>query len=308
MPPEVFAEVFRTRYIWERDEFINGERQFYVDPTNPEHNFNPFGLDDTGLTITGRKRNIANESFTSQEYLSGVISTHQRPGIIPETSRGPRRLSALLAMPVGGGVWPAWWFNPENAAELYEGDPNDPNDDGVDILPEIDGMEYKGEGGRYYSTVHSRDNPDQVLNEDQYTHNCPDLSLMDHHWYHMERDEQFLKFGFGNNWVKRALTPADLQGPLHWNLNLAIGGTWPESCSGRPVLQSYMFRCMKIVMSVPPSEGTVITVPGDVTPTPIEGNPNRDIINRLEKIKADQEIKCEQVINPITQWIAELSR
>lgn len=271
-----FDERFRTRYIWERDTIINRERQFYVDPDDPEHGYDPFSLDiNDGLTITARKRALVNEDFTPQEYLSGVISTHKRQGIIEPTSAGPRRISAFLAMPPGAGVWPAWWFNPEN-----ESWPLDEDGNAISPLAELDGMEYVGQDGVYKSTIHTRNGGD-VLNSDSYTHNCPDLSLTNFHWYHVERDENFIKFGFNDMWTKAILTPPDLQGPLHMNINLAIGGAWPESVSGVPTAQQYKFKIREVVVSKPDNDD--ITYPID--------NPNRDVIARIRRLR-DESIAC----------------
>lgn len=278
---------FRTRYIWERDNNPNGSRQFYVDPEDPEHNYNPFTLNSDGLTITARKRGLINEGFTTQEYLSGVLSTHQQTGIVPPTSAGTRRLSALLTMPVGTGMWPAWWFNPEFAPGGWP--------PGIPVLPEIDGLEYLGEGGKYYSVVHSR-NGGNVLNQDQYTHNCPDVLLTEPHWFHMERSAETIKFGFDDNWSKEILTPLDLQGPLHMNLNLAVGGTWPESLVGRPTLDSYAFRCERIQMrKINEPDGPIISLPG---------NPNADIIKRIERLRDEA---CQCIVKNADDQIVELS-
>jgi len=277
-----FVDSFANRYIW--SQVINNERQHYIQKSEREL-YNPFTLDsERGLTITARRRDATNENFTQQQYLSGLISTHgQSKGILPPTSEGARHISALLSLPIGAGVWPAWWFLPEFVQWPER----------VRVLPEIDALEAIGEGGRYYSTVHTYgvDNPDSnrdVLNQDQYTHNCPTVPLNEPHWYHFYRDAQYMRFGFDDEWTKTVLTPPDLQGPLHFNLNLAVGGNWPESVTGAPTLDRYEFSCERIDIRAV-AEPLVV--------------PNRDVIARLERLR-EETTNC--VNNRIDIHIGEL--
>lgn len=272
---------FISGYIWDRNTIINEELQYYIDHANNMQTaiHQPIKLDQEGLTITAKKRNGTNADFAGQSYLSGLISSHGKETHIPATSEGPRRVSALLSLPEGAGVWPAWWLLPE-----FERWP-----EGIDILPEIDIMEYIGQPGRYYSTVHSR-HGGSVLNQDQYTHNCPGVSLQGYHWYHFERDSDHIKIGFDDQWTNILPTPVDLQGPLHMNLNLAVGGSW----AGDPNLDQYQLKCTRIIITEPPSDDLDSTIsvppPGSLFP-PVDiptDHPNHDIIRRLETLKEQQ--------------------
>ena len=188
-------------------------------------------------------------------------------------------------MPMGNSVWPAFWFLPEH----------DQWPEGMDVLAEIDVMDDLGVDGVYYSNVHTR-NGGNVLNSDQYTHNCPDLSLLTPHWYHFERTDEYMRFGFDDIWVKTVVTPPDLKGALHMILNLAVGGRWPELEGGRPTSSTYTFKCSNVVFS---------ETGGQVTGTEGGGErgPNADIIDRLNTLAKEQ---CAAVEAPINKWISEL--
>lgn len=283
-------ESFSTKNIWSRDTITNNQREYYLDPENPEHGESPFILSADGLTIKARRRDPNNENFTQQEYLSGILTTHKKPSIIPALRGEVQRISALLALPDGAGVWPAFWLLPE-----FDSWPS-----GIDILPELDVMEYLGEAQRFYTNIHTRNGGD-VLNQDQYTHNCPDEDLTGFHWYHLERTESTIRFGFDNQWSKTVLTPSDLKGPLHVLLNLAVGGSWPEMVTGRPTQDTYEFKCNMMYLSETNENQNMYPA------IPVESQPPTVLrpgcLKNLDDIRKMQNV-CSKV--EITEWLLAL--
>lgn len=199
---------WRTRYIWDRDVIINNESQYYVDPR--EHGLEPFFINDGVLTIRAdHMPSSRRTAFKDRRYYSGVLTTEK------SWSQQYGRFEARLKLPVGRGLWPAFWMLPS-----FERWP-----EGIAILPEIDVMEYLGhEQKTYHTTVHT--NQTGKLTSHPYHHNRTDLSA-DFHLYSVVWDAKRITWYFDGEPVASHTTPSDLHQPMHFLLNLAVGGNWP---------------------------------------------------------------------------------
>ncbi|PID60643.1 MAG: hypothetical protein CSB44_09685 [Gammaproteobacteria bacterium] len=201
---------WKTSYIWPRDVIINEELQYYVDPT--KSSYQPFSVDDGILTIRADRRpaSIAAEGVEEQEYLSGVLTTENG------FSQQYGRFEVMAKVPNGRGLWSAFWLLPS-----FERWPK-----GVSILPEIDVMEHLGHAPRtFYTTLHTN----QAGQLDSYSseHRMKvDLSE-DFHLYSVVWDEDSVDWYFDGRWLSSEPTPKDYTRPVHFLLNLAVGGNWP---------------------------------------------------------------------------------
>lgn len=210
------SSLLRTRQIWSRSQRVNGELQMYVDRN--EQGVDPFRFNEDHLSIVAEP--IApdlQDQYFGAEYTSGLISSHK---IGPLFNQG--RISASMMLPAGSGVWPAFWLYPEH--ETWP--------EGIAVLPEVDIIEHIGHSPlAYYANMHtdvgSLDGK-KVTCETEVTTGT-DLTL-ERHRFGIQRDGSHFCWFFDDMFIKSAAVPSDLAGPLHFMLNLAIGGNWP----GRP--------------------------------------------------------------------------
>ena len=200
---------WRTQYIWPRDVIINNELQYYIDPAI--HGVSPFSTNDGVLTITATPTPVALAGKVSnQPYVSGVLTTENG------FSQQYGRFEARAKVPTGKGLWSAFWLLPSF----------DQWPDGVAVLPEIDVMEHIGHEQRtYHTTLHTNQNGKLESHPFDHTFNV-NLSD-DFHLYSVVWTPDNVDWYFDKKWVARYPTPKDYTKPVHFLLNLAVGGTWP---------------------------------------------------------------------------------
>lgn len=199
---------WKTSYIWDRDVTINNELQFYVDPR--EHNVEPFSIDEGILTIQADEAPAALRNQTGQPYTSGVLTTQK------DFSQKHGRFDARVKVPSGQGLWPAFWLLPS-----FDQWPA-----GVAILPEIDVMEFLGhQPTTYHTTLHT--NQSGELTSHPYAHNVKRDLTESFHVYSVVWNETELVWYFDGEMKTRHPTPRDFTEPVHFLLNLAVGGNWP---------------------------------------------------------------------------------
>lgn len=110
------APAWRSRYRHPRKDFINGEKQVYVDPQVAGTGDRPFGLQpfsirDGILSITAdRTPPDAVRHLWGQRYTSGAMTTEYTHW----QQYGWFEIRAKL--PVGRGLWPAFWLLPKRDA------------------------------------------------------------------------------------------------------------------------------------------------------------------------------------------------
>lgn len=202
---------WRTRYIWDRNIIINNELQYYIDPV--EHGVSPFSTDNGILNITADRtpQELAGK-VEGQEYVSGVLTSEN--GFAQKYGR----FEARAKVPGGKGLWSAFWLLPSF----------DQWPEGVAVLPEIDVMENLGNENRtYHTTLHTNQNG--KLESHPYDHTFKTDLTKDFHLYSVVWTPEKVDWYFDKKWVASHPTPRDFTRPVHFLLNLAVGGSWPGS-------------------------------------------------------------------------------
>ena len=200
---------WRTRYIWGRDTIINRERQYYLDPV--EHGFSPFEIADGVLTISARPTpaSLAGR-VAGQPYVSGVLTSER------SFAQKHGRFEARVRVPSGQGLWPALWLLP-----TFDTWP-----EGVAVLPEIDIMEILGhETDTLHTTLHT--NQSGALTSHGYAHRAGTDLADDFHLYSVVWTPQAVHWYLDERPVASHPAPADFTRPVHFLMNLAVGGGWP---------------------------------------------------------------------------------
>ena len=204
--------LWRTQYIWPRETIINDEQQFYIDPI--EHGMSPFSIDDGILSIEATPTPRALRGVVSgQPYVSGVLTTEK------SFSQKYGRFEVNARLPEGGqGLWSAFWLLPSF----------DQWPEGVAVLPEIDVMENLGhQPNTYHTTLHT--NQTGELTSFPHDHTLKADLTQDFHLYSVVWTPESVSWYLDGKWMASHPTPADYTRPVHFLLNLAVGGSWPGS-------------------------------------------------------------------------------
>ncbi len=209
--PQTQTGQWKTSYIWDRNTIINEEEQFYIDPI--EHGISPFSINNGILSITAdRTPENLKSRVAGQAYVSGVLTTEN--GFAQQYGR----FEAYAKVPEGKGLWSAFWLLPS-----FDQWPA-----GVAVLPEIDVMEYLGhEGATYHTTLHTNQNG--PLESHPYKHKLKTKPSDGFHLYTVVWTPQSVDWYFDKRKVASHKTPKDFTRPVHFLLNLAVGGKWPGS-------------------------------------------------------------------------------
>ncbi len=202
---------WKTSYIWGSDIIINNELQYYIDPRT--HGINPFSIDNGILNITAQKTPAALvESVKNQPYISGSLTTENG------FSQKYGRFEARVKVPRGKGLWSAFWLLPSF----------DQWPEGVAVLPEIDVMESLGhEHNTFHTTLHTNQNG--KLESHPYDHTINTRISDNFHLYSVIWTPEKVEWYLDKQKVASHPTPSDFTQPVHFLLNLAVGGTWPGS-------------------------------------------------------------------------------
>lgn len=206
--------LWHTRYIWDRNIIINNEQQFYVDPD--EHGHSVFTIKDSVLSIEAIPTPRALRGIVEgQPYVSGVLTTEK------SFAQKYGRFEVRAQVPFGQGLWSAFWLLPS-----FDQWPA-----GVAVLPEIDVMEHLGhESNTYHTTLHT--NQTGPLTSHPYDHTiATDLSKA-FHVYSVVWTPKSVSWYLDGEFKAKHPTPKDFTKPVHFLLNLAVGGNWPGSPDG----------------------------------------------------------------------------
>jgi beta-glucanase (GH16 family) len=188
-----------------------GNLQLEYDTNHPEN----VSLDGAGnLAITALK-----EEFQGREYTSGRIKTKD----LFERTHG--RFEARIKLPVGQGIWPAFWMLGANIDEAPWPDCGE-----IDILEYL-GQEPRAIHGTIHGTGHSGD--DAVTAKHILAQGGFNLGF---HVFAVEWNEKSLAW-FVDGFKFHSATPNSLPQGATWVyehpffilLNLAVGGRWPGS-------------------------------------------------------------------------------
>ncbi len=191
----------------------NGEPQYY---TSNERNV---GVDTGYLRITAIE-----ETFGGADYTSARIKTQ---GLF-DFKYG--KVEARIKMPVGQGLWPAFWMLGTNITEV-----------GWPLCGEIDIMEHVSNSLYTHGTYHY-DNGGHVYFGDQTY-----CDVTQWHVYGVEWDEFSIKwFLDGVEFYSANITGGlgskeEFHRPFFLILNMAVGGYWPGYPDGTTPFPSDMF-------------------------------------------------------------------
>ncbi|MBS1700747.1 MAG: family 16 glycosylhydrolase [Armatimonadetes bacterium] len=200
--------------VWSRDlgggGYGNGEWQSYTDG-----NKNAFLDGDGNLVIEARKEPTKGDDGIQRDYSSARLKTNA------SFTQKYGKFEARMKMPVGKGMWPAFWMLGDNAGSV-----------GWPRCGEIDIMEYLGhQTSLTHGTIHG-----PGYSGGGGVSNSLDTKLpldQDFHVYGMEWEPEEIRFTFdGKQFAK--VTPNDIgvndwayDHPFFIILNLAVGGGWP---------------------------------------------------------------------------------
>jgi len=206
--------LWHTRYIWDRNVIINNEQQFYIDPD--EHGHSVFTIDNSVLSIEAKPTPRALRGVVEgQPYVSGVLTTEK------SFAQQYGRFEVRAKVPFGQGLWSAFWLLPS-----FNQWPA-----GVAVLPEIDVMEHLGhESNTFHTTLHT--NQTGPLTSHPYDHTIATDLTKAFHVYSVVWTPKSVSWYLDGEFKAKHPTPRDFTKPVHFLLNLAVGGTWPGSPDG----------------------------------------------------------------------------
>ncbi len=201
---------WKNSYIWGNESVINEELQYYLQADKGEPS--PFIIKDGKLAIQARPtpESLRKRIPENRPYVSGLLTTEK------SFSQRYGRFEIRARFPAGQGLWPAFWMLPS-----FDRWP-----EGIDILAEIDVVEFLGHNPHeLHTTVHS--NQTGKITANSSTHHSEADLTKDFHTYAVEWDAEHISWFLDGKLLTRKKTPTDLHQPMHMLLNLAVGGRWP---------------------------------------------------------------------------------
>lgn len=172
---------------------------------------------DGHLVITALKEDATGPDGIARHYTSARILTQghftQRYG----------RFEARIELPLGKGIWPAFWLLGDNIATTPW-----PKSGEIDIMENI------GEASTIYSTLHGPGYSGGHAISAKYPLPTGEAVNTGFHLYSVEWAPDDIKFFFDDHLIAER-TPASLPAGTTWVydhpffiiLNLAVGGDWP---------------------------------------------------------------------------------
>jgi beta-glucanase (GH16 family) len=195
---------------FKRKTTYNGEQQIYVDPRYAGRGTTPLGLDpfrvhDGILSIVASRTPPELKSVLfNNEYVSGILTTQssfaQKHGYFEIRSK----------IPVGDGVWPAFWLLA--------------NDGGWP--PEIDVMEGRGEEpGAFVMTTHWRHPDTGRIESCPQDFTMPDAARNFHNYGALWQQDRITYF-VDRKPVTDIKVPVGFDDPMYMIVNLAMGARY----------------------------------------------------------------------------------
>jgi Glycosyl hydrolases family 16 len=193
-----------------RRTIYNGEQQIYVDPRYGGRSTTPLGLDpfkirDGVLSIVASRTPAALKSVLfNSEYVSGILTTQsafsQKYGYFEIRSK----------IPVGVGVWPAFWLLADDGG----------------WPPEIDVMEGRGERpGDLVMTTHWRNPATGLVEYCGFDFSVPE-AWQDFHDYGMLWTRDRIIYFIDRKPVSDIKVPVGFEDPMYMIVNLAMGSKY----------------------------------------------------------------------------------
>jgi beta-glucanase (GH16 family) len=192
---------------FKRKTSYNGEQQIYVDPRYAGRGSTPLGLDpfkvQNGILsiVASRMPPEFKSVLFNNEYISGILTTQnsfsQKYGYFEIRSK----------IPIGTGVWPAFWMLA--------------NDGGWP--PEIDVMEGRGqEPGDLVMTTHWRTRPAGSVESCGMDFLRPDASVNFHDYGVLWQPDRII-YMIDRQPVSEIKVPVGFDDPMYMIVNLAMG-------------------------------------------------------------------------------------
>lgn len=184
----------------------NRELEYYGDPND---GLNPFEWAPGQLAIVARRNPAMRDPLThGLPYLSGLITTEK------SFTLGYGYFEARVTMPVGKGLWPAFWLLP--VPDVRGGVPVSSGQQELDIFENI------GRNGEIYATLHHDVNGKKKGDGERIAVERVDQP----HDYGVLVSPQWIIWYVDGREVRRRLN-TDYHRPSYMLLNLAVGGDWP---------------------------------------------------------------------------------
>ena len=253
------TNVWKTNYRWADNNpsaTINNELEYYASPDDQGTSghalgINPFSAQGGALTITAAKTDPSVQPYLwNHPYTSGVITTEK------SFSQEYGYFEMRAQMPVGKGLWPAFWMLASDGTYPPE----------LDVVEQIMQQptqlaltSHSGVGGTVTSDHHYATVPD---------------TTQGYHTYGVKWDANNITWYFDGQQVAQGTTPSDFNRPMYLIANLAVGGNWPGSPDGSTPFPAHMNIDYIRAYSDDPSAAAVtpqsISAP-DGASTPIAG-------------------------------------
>ncbi|XIA65292.1 family 16 glycosylhydrolase [Bradyrhizobium sp. TZ2] len=190
-----------------RKTSYNGEQQIYVDPRYGGRETTPLGLDpfsvrDGVLSITASRTPPALKAVLfNNEYISGILTTQSR------FSQKYGYFEMRAKVPVGTGVWPAFWMLADDGG----------------WPPEVDIMEGRGQRpGEIVMTTHWRIPATQRVERCGFDFKVPDASTAFHDYGVLWQPDRITYF-IDRKPISEIKVPVGFNDPMYMIVNLAMG-------------------------------------------------------------------------------------
>jgi hypothetical protein len=192
---------FKRKTAW------NGEQQIYVDPRYGGRETTPLGLDPFKIRngvlsiVASRTPPELKSVLFNNEYISGILTTQgsfsQKYGYFEIRSK----------IPVGVGVWPAFWMLADNGG----------------WPPEVDVMEGRGQrAGDLVMTTHWRIPTTQIIETCGFDFEVADASTGFHDYGVLWMRDRLIYF-IDRKPVSDIKVPVGFEDPMYMIVNLAMG-------------------------------------------------------------------------------------
>ncbi len=193
-----------------RKDAWNGEQQIYVDPRYGGRTATPLGLDpfkvNNGILsiVASRTPSALKPVLFNNEYTSGILTTQSR------FSQKYGYFEIRAKIPVGTGVWPAFWLLADDGG----------------WPPEIDVMEGRGqEIGDMVMTTHWRIRATGLVQSCGFDFLVPDASR-DFHDYGVLWTKDRIVYYIDRRPVSDIKVPVGFDDPMYMIVNLAMGAKY----------------------------------------------------------------------------------
>jgi beta-glucanase (GH16 family) len=192
---------------------VNHEKEYYQAANATIENGN--------LVITAKKETVGNFPYTSA-----------RMNTLNKISALYGRIEAKIKLPLGAGMWPAFWMMGSNIATANWPD-----------CGEIDIMEHVNDNNTFYGTMHWNGGGGHVQYGEQTTVSTP----ADYHVYAVEWDENEIRWYVDDKLFVTGNIAANINNtaafhlPFFILLNLAVAGDFPGQTVDESKLPAKMY-------------------------------------------------------------------